>query len=82
MALEQPDKFMERLRSGFSLSAVIKGRNTPDGKRVRGLGTRKGFSDPLREISQMGPRGASFGRDERSGRAEAKRRWSCRSHSL
>ncbi|MBB4364250.1 hypothetical protein GGD65_005308 [Bradyrhizobium sp. CIR18] len=41
MGLKNPDGFMARLEAGFSLAATINGRNTPDGKRRRGLGTER-----------------------------------------
>lgn len=53
MALLEPDKFMARLRMGFSLSGVIAGK-TPLGKRVARLGSREGFLSHCRENPDWG----------------------------
>src|SRR5690349_6701592 len=54
MALLEPNKFMARLKMGFSLNAVITGKHTPHGKRVLGLGTREGFLSHCRENPEWG----------------------------
>lgn len=56
MGLKDPDAFMSRLEMGFSLAATLNGKNAPDGKRHRGLGTREGFFVHCREFPDWGRR--------------------------
>ncbi|MBB4258064.1 hypothetical protein [Bradyrhizobium sp. CIR3A] len=60
MGLKNPDEFMARLEAGFSLAAAIHGRNAPDRKKHRGLGTREGFEAHCREFPKWGQKAAAL----------------------
>ncbi|MGV7219651.1 hypothetical protein [Bradyrhizobium sp. UFLA05-112] len=60
MGLKDPDQFMARLRMGYTMRAVTSGKGTPDGKRVRGLGTREGFEAHCREFPEWGRKAAAL----------------------
>lgn len=50
----EPDKFMARLRQGYSFREVLTGRRTASGKREKGQGSPRGFRSHCRAFPEWG----------------------------